>query len=85
MNGIKETITGVLALGAVAFGTSMATAAPISGAALLSTVESNPLVQDVRIYCMNRYSGRFLHWGPCGGYRVRYYSRPRYYRRRYYY
>jgi hypothetical protein len=31
-------------------------------------------VQDSRLYCYNRYTGRFLHWGPCGGYR-----RPRVY------
>jgi hypothetical protein len=23
---------------------------------------------DARLYCYNRYSGAFLHWGPCGGY-----------------
>jgi len=33
--------------------------------------------EDVRVFCYNRYTGRFLHWGACGG--GYYYRRPRVY------
>lgn len=40
-----------------------------------------PIVEQARLYCYNRYSGRFLHWGPCGGGYYRPYYRRNYYRR----
>jgi hypothetical protein len=57
-----------------------ATAAPASGTTIHQALKTDSLVQQARVYCYNRYTGRFLHWGPCGGY----YYRP-YYHRHYYY
>jgi hypothetical protein len=28
-------------------------------------LEPSSLVQEARVYCYDRYSGRFKHWGPC--------------------
>jgi hypothetical protein len=56
-----------------------ATAAPVNGAAMHDALKTDSMVQDARVYCYNRYSGRFLHWGPCGGY-----WHPHYYHRYYY-
>ena len=68
-----------------------AAAAPIAPAQLAQDAAALSPKQDVRLYCYNRYSGQFLHWGSCGGYRrhyvyrPHYYYRPRYYRPRYVY
>lgn len=69
--------------GLLLFAQTMASAAPIPVGAPLGTPETNPLLHDVRLYCMNARTGRFLYWGRCGGRRyVRRYSyRPVYYRR----
>ncbi|ACL57452.1 hypothetical protein [Methylobacterium nodulans] len=48
--------------------------APVQGAAILGSLQENPLVQDARVFCYNRRTGRFLHWGYC-----RRVSRPRVY------
>ncbi len=42
-------------------------AIPGNGAAISDGVESSTTVEQARVYCYNRYSGRFLHWGSCGG------------------
>ena len=66
-----------------------AQSAPISAASLAAQAAASSPVDKVRLYCFNRYTGQFLHWGPCGGYR-RVYYRPVYhyyrpvYRRHYY-
>ncbi len=76
----------LLSFGAIAGLTSgQAQAAPIAASSLGSQTAAPSLTEKARVYCYNRYTGRFLHWGPCGGYR-RYYYRPRYhyYRRHYY-
>jgi len=68
-----------------------AAAAPIVPAQLAQDAAALSPKQDVRLYCYNRYSGQFLHWGSRGGYRrhyvyrPHYYYRPRYYRPRYVY
>jgi hypothetical protein len=59
------------------FGVSGASAAPANGGVIAGMVQSTPLIENVRLYCMNRYTGRFLYWGRCGGYH-------HYYRRHYY-
>jgi hypothetical protein len=63
---------------------SPASAAPANGSAIASALKSNSLIQDVRLYCYNRYTGRFLHWGPCGGYRHYYHPYYRHYYHHYY-
>ena len=61
---------------------SGASAAPTAAGGLGPAAHDNSLVEPVRIYCYNRYTGRFLHWGSCGGgYRRPAYRRPVYYRR----
>ena len=63
---------------AIAFSsTTPASAGPLMGADSLAQETTPELVQEARIFCYNTYSGRFLHWGSCGGYRVSY--RPRVY------
>lgn len=64
----------------VAATTTAAMALPGPGS-LGSGATGNPLLSDVRVFCYNRYSGRFLHWGSCRRRVVRY----RYYRPRYHY
>lgn len=53
------------AAGVLVLSASASNAAPASGAGLSNIVETNPLVQDVRVFCYNRRTGRFLHWGHC--------------------
>jgi hypothetical protein len=45
---------------------SPASAVPANGSAIASALKSNSLIQDVRLYCYNRYTGRFLHGGHVG-------------------
>lgn len=75
MNRFLKIVAGA-AVGAVM--ASAASAAPVSPLGASNPLAENPLLQDVRIFCYNRYTGRFLHWGPC--YRRRVYRRY-YYRR----
>jgi hypothetical protein len=78
-------LTLMLSFGAIAvLSNGSAQAAPIAASSLGAQVAAPSLTEKTRLYCYNRYTGRFLHWGPCGGYR-RYYYRPRYYYRRHYY
>ncbi|MCW2285534.1 hypothetical protein M2323_003491 [Rhodoblastus acidophilus] len=58
-----------------------AKAAPVAASSLGKQTLASDLIEQARVYCYNRYTGRFLHWGPC--YR-RHYYRPRYYYRPYY-
>ena len=45
--------------------------APVMGGAEIARAGApNPLVHESRVFCYNRYSGRFLHWGSCRRYRV---------------
>lgn len=80
-------LLGFAALGSLAI--APAQSAPIAGASLGAQVAASSPIEKVRVYCFNRYTGQFLHWGPCGGYR-RVYYRPVYhyyrpaYRRHYY-
>jgi hypothetical protein len=63
--------------------TSPAQSAPIAASSLAAQVAATSPIEKTRLYCFNRYTGQFLHWGACGGYRPRYYRRPYYYRRVY--
>ncbi len=40
-------------------------AAPIDGAGILHALQAASPVQKARIFCFDKYSGRFLHWGVC--------------------
>jgi hypothetical protein len=63
-----------------------AKAAPVAAFPLANQTAAPDLLEKTRLYCYNRYTGRFLHWGPCYRrhyYRPRYYYRPHYYRRHY--
>jgi len=66
-----------------------AQAAPVAASILAKQTAAPDLTEPARVYCYNRYTGRFLHWGPCYRrhyYRPRYYYRPhRHWRRHYYY
>ena len=85
MNVIREAIVAVLAIGAIAGGTTMATAAPGLDLAPVKAIEKDPLLDHVRLYCRSNYTGEFLYWGPCRSYYgPRYYVRRSYYRPRYY-
>ncbi|HUO53823.1 MAG TPA: hypothetical protein VMU18_03710, partial [Rhodoblastus sp.] len=64
--------------------TRPAQSAPVNPSVLASQAAGPGLVEKTRLYCYNRYTGRFLHWGPCGGYR-HYYYRPHYYYHPHYY
>jgi hypothetical protein len=76
---MRKIFLALLAAGGIAaFSPSGASAMPISG----PMVSGTPDVEQARLYCMNRYTGRFLYWGRCGGYHRRYYRR-HYYHRRY--
>jgi len=59
-----------------------ASAAPVNGAVIGDAFRASIPTDQVRWYCYNRYSGRFLHWGRCGH---RHYYRPwrRHYRHYY--
>ncbi|QGM44602.1 hypothetical protein [Methylocystis heyeri] len=64
-----------------------AAALPVNGSIQSDSVKLQSPVQQARLYCYNRYTGRFLHWGPCGGYgyyRPHYYHPYHYYHRHYY-
>jgi hypothetical protein len=68
---MRRIIMMLLAAGGVfIFNPTGASAAPASGFIISETIKENPLVQEARVFCYNRYSGRFLHWGSCGGHRV---------------
>ena len=67
--GVALTFAGIPAIGAV----------PLQGGGLEGETTDYSPVDQARWFCANRASGRFLHWGRCGGgptYRV--YCRNRY-------
>ena len=68
-------ISSLLAAAIGGFGAAGASALPTHSHAIGEAAKSSSAIEDVRLYCYNRYTGQFLHWGPC--YRHRYY----YYRR----
>jgi len=72
-----------IALAAVAcmgaFGPAGVSAAPIDSGAILHSLETTSPIQKARVFCYNRYSGRFLHWGSCGRRYYRRVSHPRVY------
>ena len=71
----------IMLAAAAALGAATTAQAAPGGAAggLGAGATDNPMLQDVRTFCYNRYTGRFMHWGPCRRARPVYYSRPRVY------
>jgi hypothetical protein len=82
---MRKLFLALIAAGGIAtFNAPAAMAMPTVGD-VFSGATDKP-IEDVRLYCYDRYSGRFLHWGPCYRDRWRYgYHRHYYYHRRYYY
>jgi hypothetical protein len=79
---MRKLFLALLAAGGIAtFTTPAAMAMPTVGD-VFSGATDKPT--EVRLYCYNRYSGAFLHWGPCARDRWRYGYRP-YWHRHYYY
>jgi len=44
---------------------SEAAVAPASPASIFEALESASMVQDARVICVNRRTGRVVRWGPC--------------------
>jgi hypothetical protein len=63
MRGISIALT--VAAGIGLFGISSGLGAPVDGSAILRSLESTSPIQEARVFCYNRYTGRFLHWGSC--------------------
>jgi hypothetical protein len=59
-------------------GTSQSMGAPASGGTILDALKGMSPIQDARVFCYNRRSGRFLHWGHCQRSVPRVYCRNRY-------
>jgi len=74
----KSLLTAIALAGMGFFAPGAASAAPAAAGGVLEALESSSLIQEARVFCYNRYTGRFLHWGRCAR-RVRHYSRPRVY------
>lgn len=63
---MRTILTTLLAAGTIGlFATPSTIAAPIDGAAIIGAAQALSPVQDVRVFCYNRETGRFKHWGPC--------------------
>ena len=65
----RKFVSFVAAVGfGVACASTNASAMPANGAAISGPLQSSlSSVEKARVFCYNRYSGRFLHWGSCGG------------------
>ena len=61
----KVLVAMAAAAGLYASFPSVSTAAPANGSAILDLMRENSLAQKVRVFCYNRRTGRFLHWGSC--------------------
>jgi hypothetical protein len=79
MRLIRFLLLALMFLGAPALMSQTAKAAPVAASSLANQTAAPSLTEKARLYCYNRYTGRFLHWGPCGGY----YYRPHYWHRHY--
>ena len=74
---MRKILIALAAAGGIGIiGTSNSLAVPVNGGAILGAVEATSPVQDARLYCFNRYTGRFLYWGRCRTYHRRYYRTP---------
>lgn len=62
----RSLFTMACALSIAAAGTSATLAGPLTGAGIPSLQTGTSNIQEARIFCYNKASGRFLHWGYCG-------------------
>jgi len=70
---MRKFLIALCAVGAMSgLGAVGAIAAPISGAGIHNALKTDSMVEKARLYCYNRYTGAFLHWGPCRHDRWRY-------------
>ena len=78
---MKKYVIGLLAAGLIcSSAVSGSLAAPIDGMSILNDIREASPVEQARVFCYNRFTGGFLHWGSCGGYyRPRVFYRPRVY------
>ena len=73
-------IVAAAALVACTISPGAALAMPFDAGSLAKAAHGDDPIENVRIVCVNRYSGRIIAYHPCGYYRPRYtyYRRPRY-------
>jgi hypothetical protein len=78
---MRKWVLGVCAAAALAAGATAdeAEAAPANGLPIFQSQQVASPIQEARVFCYNRYTGRFLYWGYCRRPRPRFYSRPRVY------
>jgi hypothetical protein len=62
----------------LAAATADVSAAPLDGLAILHSLDSSSPVQQARLFCYNKATGRFLYWGPCHTSLPRVYCKNRY-------
>jgi len=64
---MRTSVTAIIAATAVAIfaGVSTASAAPVSPGPIGAAADELSQMLDVRTFCYNRHTGRFIHWGPC--------------------
>ena len=72
-------IAAAAALAACVLSPGAALAMPFDAGPLVRAAERDNPVEQARIFCFNRFTGGFLHWGPCGRPVVYYRPRPRVY------
>ena len=74
-----KNIAAATALLACTLSPGAALAAPIDAGSIARSAQAANPVEQVRLFCANRFTGRFLHWGGCGPTFVYYRPHPRVY------
>lgn len=71
-----------MAIGAIFFAglcfSTTVRALPSAGVDTGGQENASSAADDTRLFCYNKSSGRFLHWGSCGGGGIRVYCKNRY-------
>ena len=77
---MRKFLSLIAAVGLMSVSTvSNTMAMPMDPGSILSSARDMAPTQEARLFCYNRYTGRFLHWGSCGGGYYGYRNRPRVY------
>ncbi len=80
---MKKALLALVALATIyAMGIEGAMAGMTAGASASGFQGLDSGLHKARLYCANRYTGRFLYWGRCGHRHIYYHH---YYRRHYHY
>jgi hypothetical protein len=74
----RTLIALAVAVGVGLSGLADAAAMTIDGAAIRDSLDASSPVAKTRLFCFDKYSGRFLYWGPCHASYPRVYCRNRY-------